>query len=508
MSSNKIRIIYQYSRRNLLNILEKEFKNIDEAENYLEKYIETNVNLTDVNLFDLIKFKYELSENKYEKYFSFDYILKLYIALEQFSVSNNQNLIDRKLINPRRVEKFLRSIYTHLKNNQDDKEQDILTITTVGFYFIKYFLPKSYAEIDLNKDLEEIFKFEYEKKIYTYSELEIRILEDEKFYKKENNLTNLLIFKILDYKKTERLLNISIKNEYNIYNKKINRRFKNLYASGLTQFTEEENYASKFKEEVLDYDKQEWNEKYRDFNIKYENNKEFQIFFMGASKAVSIFRAFYFIEPSEEVWIKLIDFLEMRQLFKELDSEFFEAISFLDLSNVNVRLRVSQIIVGLDVVGNLNSNDYFFLFLERYYRDWRYLNEGLIELLIFEQDKIKDEENFSLINKLSNKYIERLEKLKKKEVTRILDIEEEINLTIEVTNKIIEVITSKSSATSSYRISTNIDYRKTGEVKELEEYLQFKDINKFEQNAREYYYNNKVSKSTIHNLIKEYYTEK
>lgn len=174
LASENIKIIYQYSRDNMIDMDLGRRLTEEYLEAYLEKYIPHNINLTDIELYSLIKFKLNL-DKKYDKHTTIEDIIQILEVSKSIDINDTSIAIkaDFKpyLINMRRVEKFLDEVYFYLENNKEDKEYEILKRTTIIFYLIQYFIPKAYKDIKVNKDIEEIFYFIHKGEHHTLTQL-------------------------------------------------------------------------------------------------------------------------------------------------------------------------------------------------------------------------------------------------------------------------------------------------------------------------------------------------
>ena len=506
LSSEHIKIIYQYSKRNLEEILESELGNLELSNNYLEKYIHKNINLTIIGLLEMVKFQLDTNE-KYNEYIISDLMINILYVPKNFQINDYSGSVKIEfklhLINMRRVEKFLSSTYAYIKNNDTDPEQDILIRTAIIFYLIEYFLPESYSNIAENKDLEDIFNFKYNDDYYTLSELYNNDLDIELIFEDDFNKLNIWILASLEYKVTYNYKNEKAAQEQINKNSKIDKRFKNIYSAGILPYTNYELYARKLIEDVLNFDKHLWKSKYELFNKNIKGKNEFNIFYIGINGIISIFKSFNMINASQKDWLNLLEFCKLEGRFEFINKSMFEAFSYIDLNDIKINIEIGKIISDAKVMGNLNQDKYFKLFLKRYYRNWyRLTTLPSIELIEYEKLDLKSEKGQKRIIDILEEHIGILEEMKNDTLTKVLNNKFEIEINIKVTKKLIEVINEKDKVKEG-GVSVKVGSIEPEEIKLLKTLKEDGNLKEFELKAREYYFENKITKVQLQYLLKE-----
>lgn len=506
LSSEHIKIIYQYSKRNLEGILEIELGNLELSNNYLEKYIHKNINLTSIGLLEMVKFQLDTNE-KYNEYITSDLMINILYVPKNFQINDYSGSVKIEfkphLINMRRVEKFLSSTYAYIKNNNTDPEQDILIRTAIIFYLIEYFLPESYSYIAENKDLEDTFIFKYNNEYYTLSQLYKNKLDIESIFEDDFNKLNIWILESLGYKLTFNYLNETLAQKQINNNKKIEKRFKNIYSAGLLKYTNDELYAIKLIEDVLNCDKSLWESKYKSFNYDIDNRDEFNIFYFGVNGIISIFKAFNMIYANQRDWLNLLEFFKLQGRFEFINKSMFEAFSYIDLNDLKINIEIGKIISDATVIGNLNEDKYFIIFLKRYYRNWYGLTTlPGIELIEYNKLDLKSQKGQKRIIDMLEKHIQILEEMKNDTLTKVLNNKFEIEINVKVTKKLIEVINEKDKVKEG-GVSAKVRSIEPEEIKLLKTLKEDGNLKEFELKAREYYFENKITKAQLQYLLKE-----
>lgn len=505
LSSKHIKIIYQYSKRNLEGILEVELGNLELSSNYLEKYIHKNINLTSIGLLEMIKFQLDANK-KYNEYITSDLMIKILLVPKEFQINDYRGSLKIEfkshLINMRRVEKFLSSTYTYIKNNNIDPEKEILIRTATVFYLIEYFLPENYSNIAENRDLEDIIIFKYNNEYYTLSQIYQNKLDIETIFEDHFNKLNIWILESLGYKLTFNYLNEDLAREQINDNKKIEKRFKNIYSAGLLKYTNYELYANKLIEDVLSYDKVLWKSKYKLFKNYINSRDEFSIFYFGINETISISKAFSVISANQKDWLNLLEFFQLEDMFEFIDKSMFEVFSYINLNDIEINIRIGEIISDATVIGNLNEDKYFIMFLKRYYRNWYGLTTlPSIKLIEYNKVDLKNLKDQKIIIDILKEHIQILEKMKNDTLTKVLNNKSEIETNVKVTKKLIEIINEKEKIKEK-GVLTKVRSIEPEEIKLLKALKEDGNLKEFELKAREYYSEKKITKLQIHNLLK------
>ncbi|WP_312908933.1 hypothetical protein [Tissierella praeacuta] len=490
----------------------------------MEKYIQYNVNLTDIELYQLIILKIE--ENKeYKGVIGKEKIIEIFLY-KNINIGNKIYSIEieyQEFNSIRRIERFLKDNYNsinRLKVKGLKSSEDLIIRTVLIFNMIKYFYPSVYEEFTINRSILEIFTLNIDGKEYSYeyfyNKNRMEYLqnyiesEDNQSIAKSRNLFNLFILDKLQYNihgeyykdiyKSENAIerlemhyeesNMNLIRRHN--NMAMDRIFWNLLSAGKSELTELEICGQKFIEDVLSYDKNSWKSRYE----KYCNDLfcgGYTIFIMGIEKSLQLFKAFRIINPEEKYWNRLLEFSK-KEFFDVINYEFISAINYVPMENIEIHKKVSELILDLKNEGNLNSEKEFLNFLKIFYTTWYGLG-GFFPHPI---------EYINYINIEDSNYIRRIKSLLENHI-EVLDniessiLEDEIKVNIKVTKKLIELISlEKSLEKKEYKPKVSFEssiYNKNI----IEELLELKqiDLDKFREKAQEYYYSGTISKSDI-----------
>lgn len=313
---------------------------------------------------------------------------------------------------------------------------------------------------------------------------------------------NLWILESLEYKIPKDYKNEDARIYQTNKNSKINSRFKNLYAAGLSKYTDYENSANKLINKVLNKDKSLWKENY----VKYKDNFQ-SIIYMGMLPIISFCKAFNIINASQEEWLKLLEFIKAiyKDNIKNMNIEMFEAFSYMNLQEIKINQKVGHIISSANVIGNLNRDENFTRFLKEYYRNWNGLTIiGDIERLQYEKINLEEIKSKEYVIKILEEHILNLKDYISSKVVEVLDNKDEINLNIQVTEKLIDIIKSEKGVEK--RDAFKMDFRseEPKEKKELRELFHGKQTSEFKDKVKEFYYSNKISKAQLKSWLEEF----
>lgn len=373
-----IKFIYQYDEHELLGILKKDRL-------YLEKYIPYKVNLTPINFQKLIK--YSCDNNNYKSIKADDF----YFLSWPIPVPNGNTLLLKKkkqinieipFFSIRKLKIFLDEIDYALKSDiyKTVKNHKNIVIT---FFFIKHFFYNMYDKIDIKKNISEMNFFFYNNEPCSIKKLlAIGNFSEDEFYRNHENEQNLGILDLLEFDlnllfliKDEKGFNKKRTNDFlnhlkaNDHNEKCERLIKNLYANGLSEYSDFE-YAVTLMEKVLDAPAKEKMKKYEDFRQamyqEHLHKDNHTIFRIGISSDQELFLAFELYENNSEYWIKLIDFYLEKENVKKITSALIDVLCRCRISNRKVYLHTITIFNNLEIAGNLNTFPVYWKFLLKY----------------------------------------------------------------------------------------------------------------------------------------------
>lgn len=379
LTNDRIKVVYQYNDDDLINVLK-----IDNL--YLEKYIPYTVNLTPLAFERVVA---EFCDAKKYVNIKKDDFMFLRISsnipkiLSQRLHIGNELQLQMPSFSIRKIIIFLDEIEASL-NNDAYRAKDEIKNALILYYFMKHFLYNLYNKISLQKNFLDEDIFEYEKRWYSLKKVLKENIVDENFWSNQNNkqaLGMLVMFgyefkPVVDSLDGNRAQNKQSIKEFfkNVKEKekndKINRVIRNLYANGLSEFTDYENAVKEMKRIVLNasLDKQE--EEYRVL-FKKMYHQDFvrdngTIFRIGIPGELELFRAFDIYEDKSEVWVKLIDFYLRHKKIKSITPDFIEVLLLCRIRSRKVYLFILRAFNNLEIIGNLNKIESYKEFLLKY----------------------------------------------------------------------------------------------------------------------------------------------
>ena len=381
LSSDRIKVVYQYNEADLINILE-----INKL--YLEKYIPYTVNLTPIP-FERVVAAF-CGAKKYVNISKDDFMF-LRMAQNIPDIIKNRVRIGSQiqLIFPcfsiRKITIFLDEIETSL-NNDAYKGKDEIKNTLILYYFVKHFLYNLYDRITLQRNFLDEELFEYENRRYSLKTLLKANVSNNDFWSDQNNRQALCMLIMLGYEFkpiVDSLDENSVQGERGIKdffknvkedekNDKINRVIRNLYAHGLSEYTDYENAVKEMKRIVLNAPLDEQEEKYRVLSEKMYH-QDFPrdngtIFRIGIPGELELFRAFNIYEENSEVWVQLIDFYLRHKKIKSVTPGLIEVFLLCQIRSRKAYLHILKAFNALETIGNLNKVESYKDFLVKYLR--------------------------------------------------------------------------------------------------------------------------------------------
>lgn len=208
------------------------------------------------------------------------------------------------------------------------------------------------------------------------------------------------------------------------------------------------------------------------------------------------------ISANQKDWLNLLEFFQLEDMFEFIDKSMFEVFSYINLNDIEINIRIGEIISDATVIGNLNEDKYFIMFLKRYYRNWYGLTTlPSIKLIEYNKVDLKNLKDQKIIIDLLKEHIQILEKMKNDTLTKVLNNKSEIETNVKVTKKLIEIINEKEKIKEK-GVLTKVRSIEPEEVKLLKALKEDGNLKEFELKAREYYSEKKITKLQIHNLLK------
>jgi len=464
LSSDKIKAIYQYDWRNL--------QQLGFNRQFTEKYIPYVVNLTDIDLFETIKFY--LDDLKIDKsILCMDDFKHIYLPVhlnyhfqKKFNKYSTFELYSFEL-GLRKPKQFLYELNNFLQSNElfQGKDKKRITIT---YFFIKHFFDNIYEKIVVGRSLMDTLLFEYENQNYTIMQLmensEITAEIFSEILKNQNNSAILSVLDWLEYNfDVNTIAPCYIDDENNLKrankNESIDSTIWKLWANGKSGYTDSENAANLLCQNVLNKPSEEQTEAFNDFRKNMFNEKEDNrtIFRLGVNSFISIFQAFCIADVTADDWKRLIDFYFRYEEVSEVNANLISVLTYCDIANEAVYICVLEHFNRLRIVGNLNKFKPYSEFIVKYLRGLSskgYIdiydigllinNDGIVN--VFERAEVADEDVITVpevVDFVFNKMRKKLEELNDR--IPISEVKCNLQTTINFIDKNQELITTKNA---------------------------------------------------------------
>lgn len=379
LTSDRIKVVYQYNESDLINILK-----INKL--YLEKYIPYTVNLTPISFERVVAV---LCGSKKYVNINRDDFMFLRISKRIPEIIKNRIQIGDEvqlkipIFSIRKVIIFLDEIDASL-NNDAYRAKDEIKNTLILYYFMKHFLYNFYNKLSLQRNFLDEELFEYENRRYSLKNLLKGNVCNKDFWSNENNKQAIGMLVMFGYEFKPIVDSLDENNAQNKQsikeffknvkeeekNDKINRVIRNLYADGLSEYTDYENAVKEMESIVLNAPLAEQEEKYRVLSEKLYH-QDFPrdngtIFRIGIPGELEIFRAFNIYEENPDVWIKLINFYLKHKEIRFINSDLIEILLLCQIRSRKVYLHILSVFNNLEIIGNLNKVESYKEFLLKY----------------------------------------------------------------------------------------------------------------------------------------------
>ncbi len=445
LAGNNVKVIYEYDQEKMSAM------GFDQE--YMEKYIPYVINLTDIPFMRLVKNALEeeksLNGHLTQEDFRFltlpiyaDYFLKKTFGIH-FSMTIRLNRIT-----PRKVKEFVAEV--NLAMNKEVFALKENRKVVIAFFYLKIFMWQLYEKLSFEDDIQNEIRFQRNittgdtVKSYYFSIMELvhmlkknemntndlkqmfsaNVNEMEEVYVAENRnkLTLLHILKF-DFKELQKLYeaaqyNGDKKKERNPildeklqttqsieHNIKINRLIKNLYMNGKSEYTDNEANAMLFIDKVLfakkEVQEKEWHEYVkRCFNTElYKDNET--IFMLWGDNLLSLAKAIRIVIENPKYLKKrsaikecFFDFWKKYREDNKIVLETVKAFRLIEPDDQKSFIKAITYFNTLEISGNMNDEDIYIDFLEKYisiaYRLGYIYGEyvqHLIEEMHWEKDK-------------------------------------------------------------------------------------------------------------------------
>lgn len=468
MSDPSLHIIYQYDAQ----ALEKEGFDRD----YLEKYIPYTVNLTHIPYESLVKYMWKelgMEETLLEMDKVRDIPRHMPGQFELERLLKAQLSISTELgaqVSARKVRIFLSELKELLETNPElCRAETIETVCAV--VFIKHFFDSKYSLFYIGKSPLQELTLNWEGEAYPLPRLLSRLREEEErrgkagfalqsfreLMRNSEERVTLALLLLLGYNleleplapglekaASEPVKNLRLKEK----NEKIDRIVWNVIANGSSELTNAENAIRKLWEDVLSKEPgqpraQAWNSYQNDMFHRRLRKDNQSIFWFGGGEFLPLFQAMSIMEPGEEKWKQFLEFYFSQYQGKNISRQLIDNLKYCTANSKTVLFQVIRFFNTLEVVGNLNSDRSYQLFLERY-MEWA-VNLGYcdgMESWMFRFPGTAAEFPDSIIDTLTQ-YRKELERLKGRQ--SVSYVAEEFTAIICFIDKNLELIRSSSA---------------------------------------------------------------
>ena len=519
LACNKIKIIYQYD--------ENHMQEIGYNRMYLEKYIPYQVDITRIEMFDIIRFfltdYYHIEEDDF-KTLTFRISCGFDITIGARSMNIGFNKINYSI---RRIKIFLDELNNcfnknaEIFNNKDDRE------LAVSFFFIKHCLNSVYQEIKDGSqllehlDIMKVLLIQDGDNYYSIQEFIDKVNSKKLFsykidgifdnYDNRDRFIALLILGFeLDYKlpearKSDDMYILTHKN----LSEKRNRLIWYLIYGGESEYTNYEAAAKCFTEDVLSKPLCGQKQAYNDFwncmfyESVYKNNGTIQK--IGERGTTCIFKALYVAQTvvSSDDWIKWIDLYLDLDSVKNINYRLIKDIYYCNIYDNKVYIHMLNRFNNLKITGNMNNDKIYKRFLIKYLRVLSilgYIDTYDIDYFRPDTDDIDIQMTLAGLDVFKRK----LEELKRNIGNTVNQIKNDIETIIQFVEKNKELINTAESLErpKSSRVSTSPTTRFIHQD-EFDILLSIQDNKKFLQELNKSYNDNNISAYEVQELLKK-----
>ena len=496
ISSSKVKVLHQFSGKNL------KLKGINR--DYLEKYIPFILNITEIPFYSIIK--YVLKEEKYKDYPIKKEEFKLLdfndrtILIYSYLGEEGSLRYKYKNISIRRIEHFLDELNIIIREKEKYFQNKEIVIT---FFFMKHFMENLYKKIIPGKSLIDTFLYKYDNKEDTlinwlklYKKGKINIMEG---LKDKDNEEVIFIFSLLRYRFYYEEDNQESVIEDKIINNEKDRIIWSLINSGKSEYTDYENAANRFMNEVINVPKNEQINNYkkllRDFYLGEANKDNRSIFMIGENPMLCLFRAISIAGIESKNWKNIVEFCFEYYDIEEINLAVIKALKYCDLTDRETYLYIISRFNKLKIIGNLNEEEDYSEFLNKYFKQIIYLK---FEYIYYEDILIRDEQcKIRDIKELNNNIFEPM-KNKLQDTYKKVNLEKaqnDIDIIINFINHNIELIKNENTYEEGAKVK--FELKESREIKKQMSYKDeikgIKDHKKFNQKLEKGYKEGKLS---------------
>ena len=431
LAGDRIKIVYEYDRLQLQ-------ESISLNREYLEKYIPTEMNLTDISYRSLVSDAWgtkRLDENSAVN----RKILRgsgdlmdgkdlkemiLGFADQQYDTFGNgfeygKINFGRDRLTVRRVEGFLDEIIGWMRNHSEGELDGQTARVVVAFSFIKHFEDVSYERLVPWKSLDDLFPFQYKGETMglenlaqaIWAELEADGAKDMKSFwtrvqecvRREENKESFLAYTLFQYRFDDLEIYLQVGGDARKASpqdaktlrmarekrEKTDRLIWNLLQSGKSEYTDSRACVDKFIRDVFREARENRKQAFAQYWSDVYNEKVYKenqtIYKMGEQPLLTLVRESSYHVHGTDFWADMCDFIRAEWPEKSITREFIELWYWAEIDSPKNMRRMVQHFNSLAVNCHFNDQAYYWEFLRKYIGklvEWGYCSDMIRDLLL------------------------------------------------------------------------------------------------------------------------------
>lgn len=441
LAGNQIKTVYEYDRLQLQG-------SISLNREYLEKYIPTEMNLTDISYRPLVSAVWET------KHLDKDPAVHRKILRGSDGLMGGKNLKEmilgfadrqydsfgdgfeygkinfgRNRLTVRRVEGFLDDIIGWMRNHPEGELDGQTARVVVAFSFIKHFEDVSYERLVPWKSLDDLFPFQYKGETMglenlaqaIWAELEADGAKDMKSFwtrvqecvRREENKESFLAYTLFQYRFDDLEIYLQVGGDARKASpqdakilrmadekrEKTNRLIWNLLQSGKSEYTDSRACVDKFIRDVFRGERENrkqafehyWSDVYNN-NIQKDNQT---IYKMGEQPLLTLVRESSYHVHGTDFWADMCDFIRAEWPEKSITREFIELWFWAEIDSRKNMRKMVQHFNSLAVNCHFNDQAYYWEFLRKYIGklvEWGYCSGEIRDLLLNAKEDVGRQE--------------------------------------------------------------------------------------------------------------------
>lgn len=520
LAGDRIKIVYEYDRLQLQ-------ESISLNREYLEKYIPTEMNLTDISYRPLVSAVWEtkhldedpavnrkilcgsdgLMGGKYLKE------MILGFADQQYDTFGNgfeygKINFGRNRLTVRRVECFLDDIIGWMRNHPEGELDGQTARVVVAFSFIKHFEDELYEKLVPWKSLGDLFPFRYEGETLgpealgqaIWSELVADGVKDVKLFwskvqecvRREENKGSFLVYILFQYRFDDLKIRLQVGGDIRKASpqdakilrmadekrEKTNRLIWNLLQSGKSEYTDSRACVDKFIRDVFRGERENrkqafehyWSDVYNN-NIQKDNQT---IYKMGEQPLLTLVRESSYHVHGTDFWADMCDFIRAEWPEKSITREFIELWFWAEIDSRKNMRKMVQHFNSLAVNCHFNDQAYYWEFLRKYIGklvEWGYCGGEIRDLLLNAKEDVGRQEWRPVICECLKKEQEALVQSRLLDTQEYLETVEDFAAFIGKNIEIIENHNASLSRMPKVKMESHVQYYHQGKMDDFDKEL-------------------------------------